>query len=153
MKNESVKHSLNAENTAIGTAVVGGAATSVVGLVAAGTGATGAISAAGASIGGLVGGVAGAVTGSSVGLVTGGAGMAATVPFAAAGTTIGAAVGSWAGPALAVFGIGTAPAWAVPAVIGGGVLAVGGAAIAGYKYLKLRSGKQILPESESVLSS
>ena len=82
-----------------------------------------------------MGAAVGGVLGSSVGLVTGGAGIAATVPFA----TAGAAIGGWAGPALAVFGIGTAPAWAVPAAIGGGLVAAGGLAVAGYKFLKLRN--------------
>jgi len=58
------------------------------------------------------------------------------VPLAAAGSAIGASVGAWAGPALALFGIGTAPAWAMPAAVIGGVLAAGGVAVAGYKYLK-----------------
>ena len=58
-------------NVAIGAAVVGGASTSVIGMVAAGTSATGAISAVGATIGGVTGGV----LGSSVGLVTGGVGI------------------------------------------------------------------------------
>ena len=120
-----------AENIAIGAAIVGGSAASAAGIVAAGASATGAISAAGAAIGGVAGGV----FGSGVGLATGGVGMAATVPFAAAG----AAIGGWAGPALALVGIGTAPAWAVPVAIGGGVVAVGGALAAAYKFAKSRS--------------
>jgi ribosomal protein S27E len=111
--------------TAIGATIVGSAA-SAAGIVAAGTSTTGAISAAGAAIGGVAGGV----LGSGVGLATGGVGMAATIPFA----TAGAAIGGWAGPALALVGIGTAPAWAVPVAIGGGLVAVGGAAVAAYKY-------------------
>lgn len=122
-----------AKNVAIGTSVVGGTATSVAGIIAAGTSSTAAISAAGATVGGIAGGV----FGSGVGLATGGVGMAATVPFA----TAGAAIGGWAGPALAVFGIGTAPAWAVPAAIGGGILAVGGAAAALYSFAKKKSAK------------
>jgi hypothetical protein len=118
------------ENAALGVAITGGAATSVVGVVAAGTAATGTISAVGAAVGAVGGGV----LGSSVGLATGGVGMAATVPFA----TAGAAIGGWAGPALAVFGIGTAPAWAVPAAIGGGLIAAGGLAVVGYKFIKSR---------------
>ena len=122
------------KNVAIGASIVGGTAATTVGVIAAGTSATGAISAAGAAIGGVAGGV----IGSGVGLATGGVGMAATVPFAAAG----AAIGGWAGPALALVGIGTAPAWAVPVAIGGGVVAIGGAATALYKYAKSRAQKQ-----------
>lgn len=122
-----------AQNVAIGASIVGGTAATTVGVIAAGTSATGAISAAGAAIGGVAGGV----LGSGVGLATGGVGMAATVPFAAAG----AAIGGWAGPALALVGIGTAPAWAVPVAIGGGVVAIGGAATALYKYAKTRAAK------------
>lgn len=119
------------ENAAIGVTVAGGTAATAVGVIAAGTSATGAISAAGAAIGGVAGGV----LGSGVGLATGGVGMAATVPFAAAG----AAIGGWAGPALAVVGIGTAPAWAVPVAIAGGIVAVGGVVAAAYKFAKSRT--------------
>lgn len=122
-----------AQNVAIGTSIAGGTAAATVGVIAAGTSATGAISAAGAAIGGVAGGV----VGSSVGLATGGVGMAATVPFAAGG----AAIGSWAGPALALFGIGTAPTWAVPLSIGGGVVALSSAAAAIYKFAKHRGQK------------
>jgi hypothetical protein len=122
------------ENAAIGVTVAGGTTATAIGVIAAGTSATGTISAVGAA----VGGVAGGVLGSGVGLATGGVGMAATVPFAAAG----AAIGGWAGPALALVGIGTAPAWAVPVAIGGGVVAIGGAAAAVYKIAKLRAKKQ-----------
>lgn len=122
-----------ARNVAIGASIVGGTAATTVGVVAAGASATGAISAAGAAIGGVAGGV----IGSGIGLATGGIGMAATVPFAAAGV----AIGGWAGPALALVGIGTAPAWAVPVAIGGGVVAIGGAATAVYKYAKSRALK------------
>lgn len=119
------------QNVAIGASIVGGTAATTVGVIAAGTSATGAISATGAAIGGVAGGV----FGSGVGLATGGVGMAATVPFAAAG----AAIGGWAGPALALVGIGTAPAWAVPAAIGGGVVAACGLATGIYKFAKSRS--------------
>jgi hypothetical protein len=118
------------ENAAIGISVAGGTAATAAGVIAAGTSATGAISAAGAAIGGVAGGV----MGSGVGLATGGMGMAATVPFAAAGT----AIGGWAGPALAVVGIGTAPAWAVPVAIAGGVVATCGVAVGAYKFAKSR---------------
>jgi len=53
-----------------------------------------------------------------------------------------AAIGGWAGPALAIIGIGTAPAWAAPAAIGGAAVAAGGAAIAAYKFVKSRGGKK-----------
>lgn len=121
------------ENSIIGVAIAGGSAASATGIVAAGASATGTISAVGAAIGGVAGGV----FGSGVGLATGGVGMAATIPFA----TAGAAIGGWAGPALAVLGIGTAPAWAVPAAIGGGVVAAGGVAVAAYKLVKARSSR------------
>jgi len=119
------------ENAAIGVSVAGGTAATAVGVIAAGTSATGAISAVGAAIGGVAGGV----FGSGVGLATGGVGMAATVPFAAAGT----AIGGWAGPALALVGIGTAPAWAVPVAIGGGLIAFCGVAAGIYKFAKSRA--------------
>jgi len=122
-----------AQNVAIGASIVGGTAATTVGVIAAGTSATGAISAAGAAIGGVAGGV----IGSGVGLATGGVGMAATVPFAAAG----AAIGGWAGPALALVGIGTAPVWAVPVAIIGGVVAIGGAVATVYKFAKSRALK------------
>jgi len=122
-----------AQNIAIGASIIGGTTALKIGIVAAGTSATATISAVGATIGGVTGGI----MGSSVGLVSGGVGMAATVPFAAAGT----AIGSWAGPALALVGIGTAPAWAIPVAIGGGVIALGGTAAAAFKYGKSRAQK------------
>ncbi|MDO9271118.1 MAG: hypothetical protein Q7T96_18585 [Methylobacter sp.] len=122
-----------AQKIVIGASIVGGTTALRIGVIAAGTSATATISAVGATIGGVTGGV----IGSSVGLVSGGVGMVATVPFAAAGT----AIGSWAGPALALVGIGTAPAWAVPVAIGGGVIALGGTAAAIYKFAKSRTRK------------
>ncbi len=122
-----------AQKIIIGASIVGGTTALRIGVIAAGTSATATISAIGATIGGVTGGV----IGSSVGLVSGGVGMVATVPFAAAGT----AIGSWAGPALALVGIGTAPAWAVPVAIGGGVIALSGAAAALYKFGKSRTRK------------
>ncbi|MBP9737436.1 MAG: hypothetical protein KBD82_17535, partial [Rhodoferax sp.] len=59
-----------AKNVVIGASIVGGTASTTVGVIAAGTSATGAISAAGAAIGGLAGGV----FGSGVGLAAGGVG-------------------------------------------------------------------------------
>lgn len=123
-----INHKDKIGNAAIGVTVASGTAATTVGVIAAGTSATGAISAAGAAIGGVAGGV----FGSGVGLATGGAGMVATVPFA----TAGAAIGGWAGPALAVVGIGTAPAWAVPVAIIGGVVTFSGIAAAAYKFSK-----------------
>jgi hypothetical protein len=122
-----------AQKIVIGASIVGGTTLLRVGVIAAGTSATAAISTVGATIGGVTGGI----IGSSVGLVSGGVGMVATVPFAAAGT----AIGSWAGPALALVGIGTAPAWAIPVAIGGGVIALGGAAAAIYKFAKSHTQK------------
>jgi hypothetical protein len=60
--------------------------------------------------------------------------MAATIPFAVGG----AAIGNWAGPALALVGLGTAPAWAVPVAVVGGVVGVGGLVAAAVKYTKSR---------------
>jgi hypothetical protein len=122
-----------AQKIVIGASIVSGTTLLRIGLIAAGTSATATISAVGATIGGVTGGV----IGSSVGLVSGGVGMAATVPFAATGT----AIGSWAGPALALVGIGTAPAWAIPVAIGGGVIALGGTAAAIYRFAKSNSRK------------
>ena len=83
---------------------------------------TAKISAVGAGLGAALTGPLGPGTG----IATGGAAISATVPFAAAG----AAIGSWAGPALALVGIGTAPAWAVPVAVGGQIL-VGASLVAG----------------------
>ena len=118
------------QGAAIGTALVGGSAATAVGVIAAGSSATAAISAGGAAIGGIAGGV----LGSGIGIATGGVGMAATVPLA----TAGAFIGGWAGPALALVGIGTAPAWALPVAIGGGAVAIGGALVAAYKFGRSR---------------
>ena len=75
------------------------------------------------AIGATIGGASGAMVGSGVGIATGGAAISGTIPMAATG----AAIGGWAGPALAVFGIGTAPAWAVPLAVAGGVVTLAGA--------------------------
>ncbi len=122
-----------AQNVGIGATVISGAGASAVGVIAAGSSSTAAISAVGAAVGGTAGGV----IGSGVGLATGGVGMAATIPFAAGG----AAIGSWAGPALALVGIGTAPAWAVPVAIGGAALATCGLVAGAYKFGKARAKK------------
>jgi hypothetical protein len=121
------------EKIVIGSAIFGGSAATTVGVVAAGSSATAAISAAGATVGGIAGGV----FGSGVGLVSGGIGMAATVPFA----TGGAAIGSLAGPALAAIGIGTAPLWAVPVVVVGAMSTGVGLGIAAYKYAQSKKQK------------
>ena len=123
------------ENVALGATTIGGTAATAAGIVAAGATSSGALTAAGA----VVGGVTGGVVGSSVGLATGGFGMVATIPFA----TGGAAIGAWGGSALtAVLGIGTAPVWAVPVAVGGGVVVVGSALRFAYKYGK--SKKKII---------
>jgi hypothetical protein len=137
------------ENAAIGTVIGSGAAATVTGVVAAGTSTTAAISAAGATIGGVAGGIVGAVTGSSIGLVTGGAGMAATVPLAATGAALGTTLGGYAGTAAALVGIGTAPAWAVPMAVAGGVAMTGGATVAAYKFYKHKQKKVEIQSSDS----
>jgi|GEM_PF-1627155 len=129
------------ENAAIGTVISGGAAATAAGVVAAGTSTTAAISAAGATIGGVAGGIVGAVTGSSIGLATGGTAMAATIPFATAGTALGTTLGGYAGTVAALFGIGTAPVWAVPVAVAGGVAMTGGATVAAYKFYKHKQRK------------
>ncbi|MCL1825079.1 MAG: hypothetical protein FWG26_03920 [Betaproteobacteria bacterium] len=118
----------------VGTSVPSGLAATAIGLSAAGSSTTAAISAVGAAVGGTVGGV----VGTGVGLATGGMGIAATVPFAVGG----AAIGGWVGPALALFGIGTAPAWAVPVAIGGGVLAGSGVTVGVLKFFKYIKSKR-----------
>ena len=60
-----------AGKTAISSAIVGGSAASIIGIVAVGGSATGAISAAGAA-GAGVDAVTGGVVGSGIGLITGG---------------------------------------------------------------------------------
>jgi hypothetical protein len=95
---------------------------SAVSAVAAAAGATAATSSAAATIsavGAAVLGTAGGMVGSGIGIATGGVGVPATIPMAVAG----AAIGSWAGPALALVGIGTAPAWWLPVAIGGALAA------------------------------
>ncbi len=126
----------NLENAAIGTTIVGGSTAAVIGGIAAASATTGAISAAGAAIGGVAGGIAGGLVGSGIGIASGGTAIAGTVPLAAGGAALGSSCGALAGPALAFFGIGTAPVWAVPAAIAGGVFAVGGLAIGVYKFFK-----------------
>ena len=84
------------------------------------------------AIGATIGGATGAVVGSGVGIATGGAAISGTIPLAAAG----AAIGGWTGPALAVFGIGTAPAWAMPLAVAGGVGSVVGAGYLCYQGIR-----------------
>jgi hypothetical protein len=121
------------ENVAIGSPVLGGGVAATAGVIEAGSSTTGAIDAAGAA----VGAGDGAVTGLDVGVVTAGVGLAATASHA----TAGAAIGAWAGPALALVGICQRPVLAVPVAIGGGVLATGGLAMGGYKWIKARNQK------------
>jgi hypothetical protein len=138
---KSVAKKVTREDAAISTAISGGAVATAAGVVAAGTSTTAAISAAGATIGSVTGGVIGALTGSGIGLATGGAGMAATVPFAAAGSALGTTIGGYAGTAAALVGIGTAPVWAVPIAVAGGVAMTGGATVAAYKFYKHKQQK------------
>lgn len=126
------------ENAAILGMIGIGALAITVGIAALRTATTSTISAVGSAVGGGIGGY----VGSSAGIVTGGAGIVATVPFAVGG----AAIGSWAGPALALVGIGTAPAWALPVAVAGGVCTSAGLAVGGYKYLKRRSNRQAPPD-------
>ena len=104
-----------------------GVAATLKGLAAAAAPAlsTAKISAVGATIGGA----SGAVVGSGFGIATGGAAIAGTIPMA----TAGAAIGGWVGPALAFFGIGTAPVWAVPVAVAGGVVTAAGVGYLGYE--------------------
>jgi len=114
----------NANNIAIGSTVVAGSTAATVGTVtalsASSAATTTAIVAGGATAGGILGGV----VGSGVGLASGGTAMAATIPFATGGATLG---GSLAANAATLIGVGTAPIWAVPVAVAGGVVAVGGA--------------------------
>jgi hypothetical protein len=125
---KGAKRTLRLENVALGASILGGGGAAAAGGIAAASATTGTISAIGATIGGLAGGA----FGSGVGIATGGVAAAATIPFAAAG----AAIGGWAGPALALIGIGTAPVWAVPTMVAGSAVAVAGAAVCAYKWLK-----------------
>ena len=116
-------YDMNEHGKIIGAGVVSmvGVAATIKGLAAAAGPAlsTAKISAIGATIGSATG----SVVGSGIGIATGGAAISGTIPMAAAG----AAIGGWAGPALAFFGIGTAPVWAVPLAVAGGVVTLGGA--------------------------
>jgi hypothetical protein len=113
-----------------------GVAVATVGLVAASTSSTAAISAVGAVFGAGIGAGVGFITGASVGIVSGGTGVAATALFVKVGSITGAAIGGYAGPALALVGVGTAPAWAVPVVVAGSALVVVGVAMTAYQYGK-----------------
>jgi hypothetical protein len=62
-------------------------------------------------------------------LATGGTAIAGTIPLAAGGAVLGGSIA-----ANVATGIGTAPAWIVPAAIAGGVVAVGGASYFVYDY-------------------
>jgi hypothetical protein len=118
------------EDVAAAATVAIGVGAVIAGKAALATAKTGMISAAGAAAGGTIGGV----IGSSIGLATGGAGMAATVP----GAILGASIGGYAGLALALVGIGTAPVWAMPLVIGGACTATVGIALGLMRFLKRR---------------
>jgi uncharacterized membrane protein YebE (DUF533 family) len=82
-------------------------------------------------------------------VVTGGAGMAATVPLAVTGSALGTTLGGYAGTAAALVGIGTAPAWAVPLAVAGGVAMTGGATVAAYKFYKHKQNKVEIQSSNS----
>ena len=137
------------EGTKVGERVVNAAA--LTGIGAAATGATAAavgvattvttagvsgtaIAGTGATIGGLIGGVGGAVVGSGVGIATGGTAIAGTVPLAIGGAAGGATIGGtiattvagWIGvPIATTTTVVSAPVWAIPLAVAGGVAAVG----------------------------
>ena len=110
---EKSKEEIKAAKAVAGLGVVA----SGIGIAAAATATTGVISAAGT----VIGGVAGSIVGSTIGIATGGTAIAGTIPVAIAGS----ALGSHLGTAAAFFGIGTAPFWAVPLAVVGGIIAVG----------------------------
>src|SRR5262245_44866106 len=114
------------EKTAICASIVGGIATAALGGIAAASATTGTIGAVGAAVGGVGGGV----LGSTFGIASGGVASAATAPLAAAG----AAIGGWAGHVLALFGIGTAPVWAIPLLLVGAAVAIAGVLIGAYQW-------------------
>lgn len=114
--------------------IIGAGAVSAVGIAATIKGLAAAAgpalsSAKISAIGATIGSGAGALFGSGVGIATGGAAVSGTIPMAAAG----AAIGAWAGPALAFLGIGTAPVWAVPLAVAGGLATTAGVGYLGYE--------------------
>ena len=122
--------------TGIGAAATGATAAAVgvtTTVTTAGMSAA-AVTGAGAAIGGTIGGVTGGVVGAGVGIASGGTAIVGTIPLAAAGATTGASVGGavattvagWLGiPIATTTTVVTAPAWAIPVAVVGGMAAIG----------------------------
>ena len=124
---ESSKSKVIATGTAIGGSVAF-AAGSTAAIIGTTTTAATTITGAGAAIGGIVGGGIGAIAGSGIGIATGGTAIAGTIPLALAGSTTGASVGlAYATTVAGWFGISvvTAPVWAIPVAVAGGVATIG----------------------------
>jgi len=118
-----------AVNIATGVATVGGAAACAAGVVAATTAATasaGALATIG-TVGTGIGAVIGGTLGSGIGIVAGPlGGCVGTIPCAIGGGALGGSIAtSVASTCASALGIATAPAWAVPVAVCGGVVAVG----------------------------
>lgn len=119
VKNEKIATCVAAAG---GAAACGAGVTAAVTAATATTGTIAAIGAAGTGIGATVGGILGA----GIGLVSGGTGIAATVPFAIGGGALGgSAATAIASTCASALGIATAPVWAVPVAVGGGITVVG----------------------------
>ncbi len=120
-----------------GTAMIvtGGAAVATgTGVVLASAAPVAAITAASSTVGGFIGTGIGAAMGAGVGLASAGTASAATIPFAITGGIFGNFLGgTGAYSAPAALGVGTAPVWAVPVAVGGGILALSGGAFLVYK--------------------
>lgn len=120
-----------AANVATSVMAAGGVAACATGVTAAVTAATASastlatIGAIGTGIGGTIGGLVGA----GVGIATGGTAIAGTIPCAIGGAALGgSAATAIASTCASALGIATAPAWAVPVAICGGVAAIGAGA-------------------------
>ena len=119
VKNEKIATCVAAAG---GAAACGAGVTAAVTAATATTGTIAAIGAAGTGIGATVGGILGL----GIGLVSGGTGIAATVPFAIGGGALGgSAATAIASTCASALGIATAPVWAVPVAVGGGITVVG----------------------------
>ena len=111
--------------------IVAGATAAVAGtaelLAASSTAANAALAVKGiTAAGGALGATIGATFGSGFGLATGGAAIPATIPMAIGGFTTGAALTNAAATAVvSALGIGTAPAWAPVAAVGGTIVLAG----------------------------
>lgn len=110
------------------TAAIGGVAAFITGATAAVTAATAsggalaAIGAAGTGIGAALGGV----IGSGIGIASGGTAIIGTIPLTIGGGALGGSVATTiASTCASALGIATAPAWAVPVAVCGGVAALG----------------------------